>query len=123
MTKARCIPETLGKSKTAFPSHHHADLVLHVETPWAGLATSLSPHQRHQLILEVHGQGAGSEQESPLPRRDLRMSEKLQQAFEQCPGARAAGLCAPPGQERPAKRRPHPQRTGQKQEGTATRSR
>lgn len=96
VTKARCIPETLGKSKTAFPSHHHADLVLHVETPWAGLATSLSPHQRHQLILEVHGQGAGSEQESPLPRRDLRMAEKLQQAFEQCPGARAAGLCAPP---------------------------
>lgn len=80
--QARCIPETLGKSKTAFPSHHHADLVLHVETPWAGLATSLSPHQRHQLILEVRWQGAGSEQESPLPRRDLRAAEKLQQAFK-----------------------------------------
>ena len=23
VTKARCIPETLGKSKTVFPSHHH----------------------------------------------------------------------------------------------------
>lgn len=118
MTKARCIPETLGKSKTAFPSHHHADLVLHVETPWAGLTTSLSPHQRHQLILEVRGQRAGSEQESPLPRRDLRVAEKLQQAFGQCPGVRAAGLCASPGLETPAKRRPHPQ-----QEGIATRSR
>lgn len=42
VTKARCIPETLGKSKTAFPSHHHPDLVLNVKTPWAGLATTLS---------------------------------------------------------------------------------
>ena len=91
---------------------YHPNLVLNVKTPWAGLATTLLSriHQGHQLILEVSGQGAWgacSEQESPCPNATCEWVRSCSRLVSSALG-RAAGLCAPPGQERPGKRRPHP---------------
>lgn len=67
--EARRIPETLGKSKIAFSSHGDPDIPLNVK--WCWLASlPLCPsqnYQRDQLILEVRGQGACSEEEFPRP--------------------------------------------------------
>lgn len=35
-----CIPETLGKSKTASPSHQDLDMLLNIKTRWAGLTSA-----------------------------------------------------------------------------------